>query len=128
MSLEINETAQAYIRLWRRVLVDFLGRSEAELEQLVDLWRDGLASENSMFYHEAPEYYVAPKLLPAIANSLSPHQRSRLCWAIYPVIRSYDRECDLAPECFAALRTELDQTIANWLAANGGAQHDERIP
>ena len=119
MTVELSEQAQRYIRLWRRIVVDFLGRSEAELDELVGEWRGGLGEENSMFYHEAPEYYVAPKLVPeSLAPSLPTSDWMRLCWAIYPVIGRYDRECGLAAECFGALRTELDRTIADWLAAN----------
>lgn len=119
MTVEMNEQAQYYIRHWRRIVVDFLGRSETELDELVSKWREGLSEEHSMFYHEAPEYYVAPKLVPeSLAKSLPPPDWMRLCWAIYPVIGRYDRERGLAPECFASLRQELDCTIAEWLAAN----------
>jgi hypothetical protein len=119
MPVEMNEQAQYYIRFWRRIVVDFLGRGEAELDELVAKWRYGLAEENSMFYHEAPEYYVAPNLVPeALARSLPSSEWMRLCWAIYPVISRYDRECGLAAECFESMRNELDRTIADWVAAN----------
>jgi len=119
MTAEMSEQAQYYIRLWRRVVVDFLGRSEAELDELVSKWREGLVEENSVFYHEAPEYYVAPKLVPeSLARSLPSRDWERLCWAIYPVIGRYDRECGLAAECFESLRRDLDGTIAAWVAAN----------
>lgn len=119
MTVEMSEQAQDYIRLWRRVVVDFLGRSAGELDELVGKWRDGLADETSMFYHEAPEYYVAPKLVPeSLARSLPSSDWMRLCRAIYPVIGRYDRECGLSAGCFESLRKELDDTIANWLAAN----------
>ena len=119
MTVEMSEKARSYIRLWRRVVVDFLGRSEFELDELVSKWREGLVEENSMFYHEAPEYYVAPKVVPeSLSRSLSPHDFMRLCWAIYPIIGRHDRESELAAECFEPLRRELDRTIAAWLAAN----------
>jgi hypothetical protein len=119
MTVEMSEQAQYYIRLWRRVVVDFLGRGEDELDELVSYWREGLSEENSMLYHEAPEYYVAHKLIPdSLSQSDPSFDRTRLCWAIYPVIGRYDRECRLAKECFESLRQELDRTIAEWLAAN----------
>jgi hypothetical protein len=118
MSFEHIEVAQMYIRLWRRVIVDFLGRSESELDELIETWRDGLSDENSLFYHEPPEYYVAPKLLPPAAKDSSPIHRTRLCWAIYRVIGRYAREHGLEPTCFNAMREELDRTISKAVSSS----------
>src|SRR4051812_3293155 len=96
MTEQMDDQAKYYVRLWRRVIVDFLGRSEAELEQFVGSWRSYMVESPSTFYHEVPEYYVAPLLVPAsLAGSLPSPDAMRLCWAIYPVIGRFDRECGL---------------------------------
>ena len=114
-----HDPSHYYARLWRRVIVDFLGRDPKELDHLLEQWRDGMGDPNGIFYHEAPEYYIAPVLVPAHLNSsLSPYHWERLCWAIYPVIGRYDRKCGLDDSCFDAMRRDLKLAIDNWLVAN----------
>lgn len=115
----MNDDAQTYIRLWRRVVVDFLGRTEAELDAMIDKWRAGLAGETLMFYHEPPEYYVGPLLVPdSLARTLFPTDCIRLWSAIYPVIGRYDLEGGLARESFESMRQELERAVSEWLVAN----------
>ncbi len=117
MEDEWSSNAKDYIRLWRTVIVDFLGHSDTELNEMIDYWRDGLLDKNLVFYHESPEYYIAHWLIPGhLERTLNNDQRMRLGWVLYPVIGRYDRECNLAKECFDMMRADIDCTIANFLS------------
>src|SRR5690349_2272795 len=52
--------------LWRGMLVDVGGMSEADFAQYVARWRDDIRYDKSgWFYHDTAGYYAAQQLLPA---------------------------------------------------------------
>ena len=116
----VEIVAPDYCAVWRTIIVDFLALPESELTRIIDKWRGRMMDRTpdgmSMFYHESPEYYVAPFLVPESLRALTPNYFMRLCWNLYPVIGRYDRECKLDPSCFAAMRREIDRAVEDWVA------------
>lgn len=62
---EGTETAQSYIRTWRRILVGWLQWPEHRFDAWVRAWQSELLKQDSgLFYHEDALYYVLPLLVP----------------------------------------------------------------
>jgi hypothetical protein len=109
---------EGYIQLWRRIIVDFLGRDESEVKREVDYWRDRMREPHGLFYHEPPEYYISHMLLPDIHDVSRPvRDRVRLSWALSTLIGRYQREFRLADNCFEPLRQEVQRVIDDFVAA-----------
>ena len=60
------DNAQAYVRTWELVLTHMLGWPAARIQEWVKRWEPELHDPDAdLFYHEAPEYYVAALFIPA---------------------------------------------------------------
>jgi hypothetical protein len=54
-----------YMQWWKGVLGTILGWTSEQVEQWAHKWDPhGIDDENSLFYHEAPSWYVANILIP----------------------------------------------------------------
>jgi hypothetical protein len=66
-SMEIPSNHRLYgqhLKLWMPLLSNLLGWSAARVERWASQYKIQIEDENSDFYHERPEYYVANLLLP----------------------------------------------------------------
>jgi hypothetical protein len=110
----LHDTRDGYVRVWRRLIVDFYHRPESELTAFISTWWDQMLDPGSNIYHESPAYwashYLLPEHLPASRN------RTRLCEALCLIVDRYDRLYRLDPSCFPELRHEIDAVIAEWIA------------
>src|SRR3954447_4528723 len=67
------DNAQAYIRTWQLILTHMLGWSAARAREWAKRWEPQLYDQESdLFYHEAPEYYVAGLFIPRDLTAPTP--------------------------------------------------------
>ena len=107
MTVEKNgqDDARAlYLRIWERLFFEFLGWDKSELMEWANGWHL-FNDPDSMFYHESPIYYAAPRLVPeALRSSLSRTQRDRLFFRIEAAVDQ--------PALYGSGTEEYDWSIA----------------
>ena len=102
--------------VWRFWLTNLLGWTEDQVLALAERWRDDILDEESMHYHEEPEYWISPHFVPAeIGEKHSWRVVERVAWVIYPLLARYRRTYGLTTEHLAPLRAAIDQAIAHQL-------------
>jgi hypothetical protein len=89
MTIEDNEQDDlrpTYLRIWERLFFEFLGWDTSQVME----WANGWSLFNdpdSMFFHESPIYYAAPRLIPEdLRSSLSRTERDTLLRRIEAII------------------------------------------
>src|SRR4051794_37194524 len=72
-------TRDFYLRYWMLVLTGFLGWEKAQVESWAQQWWEDMSNEEGAFYHELPNWYIAPLFVPENASArLSGLERRRL--------------------------------------------------
>jgi len=104
------------VQIWRFWLTHLLGWSENEVMKRAERWRTDILDDNSMFYHEGPEYWIADLFVPKeIRKAYPPWIAVRVSWSIYPVLEKYRERFGFSMEHLNEVRDQLKTQIAKSL-------------
>ena len=121
MDAYIEEEKPFYIRVWRRVLVGFLGWPDPMFEVFVAKWNERLNDPSHGFYHEAPLRYVTRLLIPyQLQSTLNVRQADRFQEQIEKAIDGGD--------CFSYTGDDFDWEAARQRVERLLAEYGERLP